>query len=70
MIFLLQFVETVEAVVDGIELCRVEINPFQTVADLFSDILQFDISAVHALGQFRGVWKDAFDTSHGRDGCT
>ena len=61
MIFLLQGVEVVEAVVDSLQLSRVEVHPFQSVADFLADVLQFNETFVGARGQFLSSGKDVLD---------
>ena len=50
--FLLQGVELVEAGVDGFQTVGVEVNTIHAVADFLGDVFQFDITALHAVGDF------------------
>ena len=48
--FLLQGVELVETGVDGFQTVGVEVNTIHAVADFLGDVFQFDITALHAVG--------------------
>ena len=52
MVFLLEVIELVETVVDGIHLCGVEVDALQMAAHLLGDVLEFDVTAVDALLEF------------------
>ncbi len=69
MVFLLQVVDAVEAGVDGVELRRFEVDAVKMAVHLLSNVLQFDVCGVHALGQFGGSRKHVADALQGVHGA-
>ena len=69
VVFLLQVIELVESVVDGIQLSRIKVYMFHLTADLLCDILQFYVAAVQSLHEFTGIRQYFLNLSHGREGC-
>ena len=51
VVFLLQLIQTVQSVVHQVQLCWVEVRPFQHAAHLAGDVLQLDMTAVQPLCQ-------------------
>ena len=65
VVFLLEVVETVKTVVDGVQFCGVEVDTLQLAADVLREVFQFDIAAVDALHIFRGGRQHPLDAPHG-----
>ena len=63
VVFLLQLIQTVQPVVDLVQLCRVEIRIFQHAAHLAGDVLQLDMTAVQPLCQLLRLGQHLADAA-------